>query len=154
MLRELSLGVASGEVVALTGPSGCGKSTLARLLLRFADPQAGHVRLDGYDLRALALASVRDNVAALLQQTRLLELMDNGDGTLSIFGTVLDTAAPIGVPASGTPAATMSDAQLASISRFLAANVRGARSATAATASAGTQPAGNVELVLPDPRRR
>jgi hypothetical protein len=88
------------------------------------------------------------------QHTRLLELMDNGDGTLSIFGTMLDTAAPIGVPASGTPAAAMTDDQLASISRLLAANVRGARSATAATASAGTQPAGNVELVLPDPRRR
>jgi hypothetical protein len=80
--------------------------------------------------------------------------MDIGDGTLSIFGTVLDTAAPIGTPAPGTPAATMSDAQLASISRLLAANVRGTRTATAATASAAGQPAGNVELVLPDPRRR
>ena len=61
------------------------------------------------------------------EQTRLIELMDNGDGTLSIFGTVLDTAAPIGFPASGTPAADMSDSQPASISRLLAANVRGAR---------------------------
>ena len=73
VLRELSLSVAPGEVVALTGPSGCGKSTLARLLLRFADPQAGHVCLDGYDLRALALASVRDSVAALLQETLLFD---------------------------------------------------------------------------------
>jgi Calcineurin-like phosphoesterase len=88
------------------------------------------------------------------QQTRLIELMDNGDGTLSIFGTVLDTAAPIGVPASGTPAASMSDAQLASISRLLGANVWAAPQATAATAGADTHPAGNVELVLPDPRRR
>jgi hypothetical protein len=88
------------------------------------------------------------------QQTRLIELMDNGDGTLSIFGTVLDTAAPIGTPAPGTPATGMSDSQLASISRLLAANVRGARQAIAATASAAAQPAGNVELMLPDPRRR
>jgi 3',5'-cyclic AMP phosphodiesterase CpdA len=89
------------------------------------------------------------------QQTRLIELMDNGDGTLSIFGTVLDTAAPTGVPASGTPAATMTDAQLGSISRLLGANVRAEPAATAATATgAGTHPAGNVELVLPDPRRR
>ena len=88
------------------------------------------------------------------QQTRLLELMDNGDDTLSIFGTVLDTAAPIGVPAARTPAATMSHGELASISRLLAANVRGARNATAAAASAAAEPAGNVELVLPDPRRR
>jgi 3',5'-cyclic AMP phosphodiesterase CpdA len=88
------------------------------------------------------------------QQTRLIELMDNGDGTLSIFGTVLDTAAGIGVPPSGTPATGMSDAQLGSISRLLAANVRGARQATAATGSAAYHPSGNVELVLPDPRRR
>jgi 3',5'-cyclic AMP phosphodiesterase CpdA len=88
------------------------------------------------------------------QQSRLIELMDNGDGTLSIFGTVLDTAAPIGTPVSGTLAAGMSDLQLASISRLLAANVRGAPEAAAATAGAGAHPAGNVELVLPDPRRQ
>jgi ABC-type multidrug transport system fused ATPase/permease subunit len=73
VLTELSVSVAPGEVVALTGPSGSGKSTLARLLLRFADPQAGHLRLDGYDLRALALESVRGNVAALLQETLLFD---------------------------------------------------------------------------------
>jgi hypothetical protein len=87
------------------------------------------------------------------QQSRLIELMDNGDSTLSIFGTVLDTAAPIGTPAPGTHAAGMSDLQLASISRLLAANVRGARAAAAA-ASASAHPAANVELVVPDPRRR
>jgi 3',5'-cyclic AMP phosphodiesterase CpdA len=84
------------------------------------------------------------------QQTRLIELMDNGDDTLSIFGTILDTAAPVQAPASGTPAAAMSEAQLGAISRLLAANVRGAPAAAAASAT----PAGNVELVLPDPRRR
>jgi ATP-binding cassette, subfamily B, bacterial len=73
VLRGLSLALAPGEVVALTGPSGSGKSTLARLLLRFADPQAGHVCLDGYDLRALTLESVRDNVATLLQETLLFD---------------------------------------------------------------------------------
>jgi metallophosphoesterase (TIGR03767 family) len=86
------------------------------------------------------------------QQTRLIELMENGDGTLSIFGTVLDTAAPIEVPSTGTPAAGMTDAELASISRLLAANVRGVPGAAAASASAA-RAAGNVELVLPDPRR-
>jgi Calcineurin-like phosphoesterase len=87
------------------------------------------------------------------QQTRLIELMDNRDGTLSIFGTVLDTAAPIGVPAAGTPAATMSETRLASISRLLAANVRG-RAMAAVGAGGGASPAGNVELVVRDPRRR
>jgi ATP-binding cassette, subfamily B, bacterial len=73
VLHDLSLRLEPGEVVALTGESGSGKSTLARLMLRFADPQAGHVCLDGYDLRALALDSVRENVAALLQETLLFD---------------------------------------------------------------------------------
>ncbi|HEU0023328.1 MAG TPA: hypothetical protein VFQ12_01765 [Thermoleophilaceae bacterium] len=85
------------------------------------------------------------------QHTRLIELMDNRDGTLSIFGTVLDTAAPLGTPPSGTQAAGLDDARLASISRLLAANVRGPVAASAST-PAGAVPAGNVELVLPDPR--
>jgi hypothetical protein len=83
------------------------------------------------------------------QQTRLIEVMDNGDGTLSIFGTVLDTAAPAQAPASGSPAVAFSEVQLGSISRLLAANVRGAPAA----ANASAHPAANVELVLPDPRR-
>jgi hypothetical protein len=86
------------------------------------------------------------------QQTRLIELMDNADGTLSIFGTVLDSAAPIGVPASGTAGADLSDTQLGSISRLLAANIRGDL-AVGTAASGSPYPAGNVELVLPDPRR-
>ena len=84
------------------------------------------------------------------QQTRLIELMDNGNGTLSIFGTVLDTAAPVATPPSGTPAAGLHERQLASISRLLAANVRGA---TALASGAAAHPAGNVELVIRDPRR-
>ena len=73
VLREVSLTVSPGEVVALAGPSGSGKSTLARLLLRFADPDAGALRLDGHDLRSLTLDSVRGNVAALLQETLLFD---------------------------------------------------------------------------------
>ena len=54
-------------------PSGAGKSTVARLVVRFADPQAGHVSLDGYDLRALGLESVRGNVAASSTETLLFD---------------------------------------------------------------------------------
>ena len=70
-LAGIDLAVAPGETVALAGPSGAGKSTLARLLLRFDDPAAGAVRLDGHDVRDLTLSSVRANVGLLLQETLL-----------------------------------------------------------------------------------
>ncbi len=71
-LRGVTLRVAPGERVALVGASGAGKSTIARMLLRFGDPEAGTVRLDGHDLRDLELASLRRNVALLLQETLVL----------------------------------------------------------------------------------
>jgi ATP-binding cassette, subfamily B, bacterial len=68
-LTDVSFEVAPGEVLALVGPSGSGKSTTVKLLLRFFDPRAGAVRLDGHDLRELNLHSLRENVAVLLQET-------------------------------------------------------------------------------------
>ena len=56
-----------GELVALVGPSGAGKSTLFDLLLRFHDPKAGRVTLDGIDLRDLALADLREQIALVSQ---------------------------------------------------------------------------------------
>lgn len=50
-LQEVSFEVEPGEKLALVGPSGAGKSTVANLLLRFYDPEAGAVRVDGVDLR-------------------------------------------------------------------------------------------------------
>jgi ATP-binding cassette subfamily B protein len=73
VLRDFSLRVAPGETVVVTGPSGAGKSTLARLLVRFADPKDGSVRLDGRDLGDLSLDSLRDNVTVLLQETMLFD---------------------------------------------------------------------------------
>jgi metallophosphoesterase (TIGR03767 family) len=87
------------------------------------------------------------------QQARLVEVMDNRDGTLSIFGTVVDTAAPVGTPAPGSPANVFTDTQLGSLSRRIAANdpqvgVNGGVSAHAE----GKPKDRNVELLLADPR--
>ncbi|GAA3535039.1 ABC transporter ATP-binding protein [Amycolatopsis ultiminotia] len=69
VLRDFSLAVHPGELVAVTGVSGAGKSTIAKLLLRFADPDCGAVRLDGIDVRALTQHSLRSAVALLPQET-------------------------------------------------------------------------------------
>lgn len=69
VLDDASLEIHPGEVVALVGPNGTGKSTLAKLLVRFHDPESGSVTLDGVDLRRLSLATVRDAVTVLLQET-------------------------------------------------------------------------------------
>ncbi|WP_345564177.1 ABC transporter ATP-binding protein [Nonomuraea rosea] len=71
VLRDLSFSAEPGEVVAFTGPSGAGKSTMAKLLLRFYDPDAGRILLDGTDLRGLTKESVRANITILHQETML-----------------------------------------------------------------------------------
>jgi ATP-binding cassette, subfamily B, bacterial len=70
-LRGFSLRVRPGERVALVGPSGAGKSTVFRLLLRFYDPQAGRVVLDGVDLREADPAEVRARLALVAQDSPL-----------------------------------------------------------------------------------
>ena len=67
VLRDLTLDVRPGETVALVGASGAGKTTLASLLLRFYDPASGRVALDGRDLRSLTIASLRRQIALVLQ---------------------------------------------------------------------------------------
>jgi ATP-binding cassette subfamily B protein len=59
VLNDLSFNVPAGETVALVGPSGAGKSTLFQLLLRFHDPHAGSIKINGVDLRELDLAELR-----------------------------------------------------------------------------------------------
>lgn len=67
VLREISLAIAPGEVVALVGPSGAGKSTLLGLIPRFAKPDSGAVLLDGHDIRHVTLASLREQIAIVAQ---------------------------------------------------------------------------------------
>jgi ATP-binding cassette subfamily B protein len=67
-LEGVSFTVRPGETVALVGPSGAGKTTVIQLLLRFWDPEAGQVTLDGLDLRALDRADFRRAIALVPQE--------------------------------------------------------------------------------------
>jgi ATP-binding cassette subfamily B protein len=66
-LAGFTLRIAAGERVALVGPSGAGKSTVLALLLRFYDPQAGAIRIDGVDLRAMDPRALRRLTAVVPQ---------------------------------------------------------------------------------------
>ena len=72
-LSGVDLRIAPGEKVAVVGGSGAGKTTLTKLLLRFYDPDAGQVLLDGRDLRHLRLSDLRRNVAVVLQETLVFD---------------------------------------------------------------------------------
>ena len=80
------------------------------------------------------------------QQSRLLEVMDNRDGTLSIFGTLLDHAATYAVPAAGS-ASAFTVAQMGAIGRTTAFN-----DPQATLGATGTSVDRNVELLVRDPR--
>lgn len=71
ILRGVSFTVAPGEKVAVVGPSGAGKSTLVKLLFRFYDPSAGHVAIDGQDIRSVTQASLRRAIGIVPQDTVL-----------------------------------------------------------------------------------
>jgi ATP-binding cassette subfamily B protein len=74
VLKGISLELIPGETVALVGATGAGKSTLVSLIPRLFDPCEGRVLLDGADVRAATLASVRERVALVLQDPFLLPL--------------------------------------------------------------------------------
>jgi ATP-binding cassette subfamily B protein len=79
VLHRVSFSAEPGEVVAIVGPTGAGKTTLASLLIRFYDPASGRVALDGYDLRDLAVQTLRQNIALVLQEPILFSgnILDN-----------------------------------------------------------------------------
>jgi ATP-binding cassette subfamily B protein len=69
--QHLSFTVRAGERVGIVGPSGCGKSSIVRLLLRFYDPEAGEIRLGGWNLRDVSFAVIRRQIAVVSQDTYL-----------------------------------------------------------------------------------
>ncbi|NIP19021.1 MAG: ATP-binding cassette domain-containing protein, partial [Xanthomonadales bacterium] len=70
-LDDFSLDVRPGETLAIVGPSGAGKSTSFQLLLRFYDPAAGHIEVDGVDISRLAPGDLRRQIALVPQETVL-----------------------------------------------------------------------------------
>jgi ATP-binding cassette subfamily B protein len=70
-VRGLSFEVKPGETLALVGATGSGKSTTLALLHRAFDPQSGRILVDGVDIRALSLASLRRNIGVVFQEPML-----------------------------------------------------------------------------------
>ena len=137
-----------------------GKDSLRSLLLRYPNVVLmvdGHTHHNGvipHPRRGAKTGFWEVNTASHVdwpQQSRLVDVLDNRDGTLSVFGTILDQAAPITPPKAGTSAANMTNDELASISRVLAANDPQTIEVTSG-GGAGTRQDRNVELVVSDPR--
>lgn len=78
-LGDFNLSVNPGETVALVGPSGAGKSTVFQLLLRFYDPQAGRIELDGTSISDLTLEALRQRIGIVPQDSTIFSTtaMDN-----------------------------------------------------------------------------
>ena len=70
-MTDIGLDVPAGATMALVGPSGAGKTTIANLLLRFWDPSAGRILIDGVDLRDFELDHLRRRVSLVSQDTYL-----------------------------------------------------------------------------------
>ncbi|HYP86691.1 MAG TPA: ABC transporter transmembrane domain-containing protein, partial [Polyangiaceae bacterium] len=74
ILHDLSLDIAPGARLGIVGSSGSGKTTLALLLARFYDTTGGVIRLDGHDVRDIALDSLRKNVCVVFEESFLFSM--------------------------------------------------------------------------------
>ncbi|MEH6589998.1 MAG: ABC transporter ATP-binding protein [Halioglobus sp.] len=72
VLTHLNLEIQAGETIALTGKNGAGKTTIAHLLMRFVDPDAGKILIDGEDTREVTLPSLRSQIGLVAQYVLLL----------------------------------------------------------------------------------
>ncbi len=79
VLHDISFHIPPGGTVALVGTTGAGKSTIVKLLARFYDPGRGDVTIDGYDLRKVTMASLREQLAVVPQEAHLFSgsVLDN-----------------------------------------------------------------------------
>lgn len=67
ILKNFNLDIEAGKIVAVVGPTGAGKTSMISLLLRFYDPWAGEVLIDGKNLKDVTLKSLRNNITLVLQ---------------------------------------------------------------------------------------
>jgi ATP-binding cassette, subfamily B, bacterial len=73
-LAGIKARIPRGSYVAFVGPSGAGKSTMLNLLMRFYDPTAGFIAIDGHDLKAVTQDSLRSRMGVVLQETSLFNI--------------------------------------------------------------------------------
>lgn len=71
VLKDINLDIQEGEIIALVGPSGAGKSTLFNLIPRFYDTETGTISVDGYNVRDVTQASLRQHIGIVPQETLL-----------------------------------------------------------------------------------
>jgi ABC-type multidrug transport system fused ATPase/permease subunit len=67
VINGLTFDIKEGETISFVGPIGCGKSTIMNLILRFLDPEAGVIKLEGQDITDVTLSSLREQVSKLSQ---------------------------------------------------------------------------------------
>ncbi len=71
ILKDVSFTIAPGQIAGIVGPSGAGKTTIVSLIPRFYDPATGAILIDGTDIKAFQLRSIRDQMSFVLQDTVL-----------------------------------------------------------------------------------
>jgi subfamily B ATP-binding cassette protein MsbA len=92
ILRNLSFTVRAGQMIAIVGRSGAGKTTLVNLLPRFYDVSTGMITIDGVDIRQVTVASLREQIGIVTQDT---VLFDDSIGRNIAYGSADATAAAI-----------------------------------------------------------